>query len=114
MIGTSWEESSIRALSMPRPARADIRCSTVATRTPSLMRVVPSVVSPTSMPSARTSTWGSRSVRRNTMPVFTGAGPRVMRTFSPVCRPTPVARIVFFSVRCLSIRGLQAPGAGRD
>jgi UDP-3-O-[3-hydroxymyristoyl] N-acetylglucosamine deacetylase len=53
---------------------------------------------------ARTSGAPSRSVRRKTMPLFTGAGPRVMRTFSPVCRPTPVARIVFFSVRCLNIK----------
>jgi hypothetical protein len=36
MIGTSLADSSTVALSMPSPASADIRCSTVATRTPSL------------------------------------------------------------------------------
>jgi hypothetical protein len=30
----------------------------------------------------------------------TGAGRSVRYTFSPVCNPTPVARITFFSVRC--------------
>jgi hypothetical protein len=103
MIGTSVADSSTMALSMPRPAKADIRCSTVATLAPSPRIVVPSVVSPTRMPLAGTSTGGSRSVRRNTMPVLAGAGPSVITTFSPVCSPTPVARIVFFRVRCLSI-----------
>ena len=32
-----------------------------------------------------------RSTRRNTMPVSGCAGRRVMTTFLPVCRPTPVA-----------------------
>jgi hypothetical protein len=45
-------DSSTVALSMPSPASADMRCSMVATRTPSLISDVPSVVSPTCMPSA--------------------------------------------------------------
>jgi hypothetical protein len=76
MIGTSAAPSSTMALSMPSPASADIRCSTVATRTPSLISVVPSMVSPTCMPSPARPRGGSRSVRRNTMPVLTGAGPQ--------------------------------------
>jgi hypothetical protein len=34
------------------------------------------------------------------MPVFTAAGRNVMYTLVPVCSPTPVARMMFFSVRC--------------
>src|SRR3546814_15183762 len=34
------------------------------------------------------------------MPVSTGAGRRVRWTFSPLCSPTPVARITFLMVRC--------------
>ena len=43
---------------------------------------------------------GFRSVRRNTIPVSTGAGDSVSNTFSPVCKPTPVALIEFRNVRC--------------
>ncbi|GMV69778.1 MAG: hypothetical protein AMXMBFR76_22170 [Pseudomonadota bacterium] len=37
------------------------------------------------------------------IPAFAGAGRRVMKTFCPECKPTPVARMVFFNVRCLSM-----------
>ena len=37
------------------------------------------------------------------IPVFVGAGLKVNSTFFPVCKPTPVARITFFNVRCLII-----------
>ena len=57
--------------------------------------VVPIMVSPTFSACARMSTGCRRSVRRNTMPVSGAAGRRVIRTFLPVCRPTPVARIEF-------------------
>ncbi|GGZ51397.1 hypothetical protein GCM10008101_00450 [Lysobacter xinjiangensis] len=39
------------------------------------------------------------------MPVSAGAGRSAMNTFSPLCRPTPVARIVFFRVRWRSMVG---------
>src|SRR3954471_9514513 len=50
-----------------------------------------------------------RSVRRNTMPEAGGPGRRVMRTFLPVCSPTPVARIEFLSVLCPTIFVLLLP-----
>src|SRR3989344_1313472 len=43
-------------------------------------------------------------MRRKTIPVSEEAGRRVRETFSPVCRPTPVARMTFFRVRCLIIK----------
>src|SRR5690625_167262 len=100
MMGTSAALSSTQALSMPSPAMADSRCSTVETRTSPRTKVVDRVVSPTFSARAGISTIGSRSTRRNTMPVFTGAGRRVRYTFSPVCRPTPVARMVLRRVLC--------------
>jgi hypothetical protein len=39
------------------------------------------------------------------MPVLTAAGRSVMNTFSPLCKPTPVARMTFFKVRCLIMKG---------
>ena len=72
---------------------------------PSCTSVVPSVVSPTFSARAWMSTGSSRSVRRKVMPLFTGAGRSTISTFLPVCRPTPVARIEFFRVRCLSMLG---------
>ena len=54
---------------MPRPAKADIRCSTVETRTSPCLSTVPSCVSPTFCVRARNvRRAGARSVRRNTMP----------------------------------------------
>src|SRR5256885_417551 len=47
------------------------------------------------------------------------AGRKVIRTFLPVCRPTPVARIEFLSVRCPTMRTAllhrphRAAGEGR-
>src|SRR5438105_11310847 len=49
------------------------------------------------------STGSGRSVRRKTIPESGGAGRRVMRTFLPVCKPTPVARMEFFRVLCPTI-----------
>ena len=46
------------------------------------------------------------SIRRNMMPVLTGAGRSVMKTFSPVWMPTPVARMTFLRVRWFIIMGL--------
>src|SRR3569623_15707 len=89
---------------MPRPANADSRCSTVEMRTSPSISDVDKVVSPTFSARARISTGGFISTRRNTMPASTAAGRRVRYTFSPLWRPTPVARITFFSVLCLLIR----------
>src|SRR3569833_1577146 len=104
MIGTSGALKSTYALSMPRPAKADSKCSTVEIRTSPCTSDVDRVVSPTFSARARISTGGSRSTRRNTIPASTAAGLSVRYTFSPLWRPTPVARITFFSVLCLIIR----------
>jgi hypothetical protein len=61
MIGTSGADSSTKALSMPSPASADSRCSTVDTVAPPAASVVPSVVSVTLVARAGMSTAGSRS-----------------------------------------------------
>jgi hypothetical protein len=42
-------------------------------------------------------------MRRNTIPVSIGAGRSTINTFLPECRPMPLARMVFFSVRCSSM-----------
>ncbi|KAG0920288.1 hypothetical protein G6F40_015790 [Rhizopus arrhizus] len=78
MIGSSAEDSSTMMLSTPRPANADIRCSTVWILASLQVRPVHRVTSVTSSALAGTSTTGSRSTRRNTMPWLTGAGRRVM------------------------------------
>ena len=78
---------------MPRPASADIRCSTVATRTDASSgadRVDAMRVSVTWTARTGMSTAGSRSVRRNTMPVPAAAGRSVSSTRWPECSPTPV------------------------
>jgi hypothetical protein len=108
MIGTSPELSSTMALSMPSPANADSRCSTVEILTSPSLTVVPSVVSETFSARARTTAGVSRSVRTKEIPAFAAAGRNTISTFLPVCRPTPVARIEFLSVRCLSIGVLRA------
>jgi hypothetical protein len=105
MMGTSSALNSMIALSMPRPANAERRCSIVDTLAPLAAIVVPSVVSPTFAARAGMSTGSSRSVRRNQMPWLAGAGRSAISTFLPVCSPTPVARIEFLSVLCLSIVG---------
>ena len=65
-------------------------------------------VSQTFSSDAGISITGSRSTRRKMIPVPTGAGLRVRSTFSPVCRPTPVAPITVFKVRCRIIQA-QSP-----
>ena len=99
MIGTSAALTSTMALSMPRPAKADIRCSTVETCALALTSVVPSVVSPTFSARAGMSDGLGRSVRRNTMPVSARRRTHGHQIFVPLCRPTPVARMLFLRVR---------------
>ena len=93
----------MNTLSIPKPAKADNRCSTVDIRISSLTNVVDKLVSPTYLGLAGISTAGSMSTLRKMIPVLVGAGLKVSNTFFPVCRPTPVARITFFNVRCLII-----------
>jgi len=63
------------------------------------MSVVPSVVSPTLAARAGMSGEPGRSLRLKTMPVSGAAGLTVINTFLPVCRPTPVARMLLRRVR---------------
>ena len=101
IIGISEAETSTNRLSIPNPARADIKCSMVDTRTSPLTSVVDNAVSPTFSGLAAMLTIGSRSVRRKTMPESGSAGCKVKYTFSPVWSPTPVALMVFLIERCL-------------
>ena len=99
MIGTSAALTSTSALSMPRPANADSRCSTVETfdLAPVQRRAQHGVAD---VLRVRLDVDGSgRSVRRKMIRCPADAGRKVISTFLPVCSPTPVARIEFFSVR---------------
>ncbi len=87
---------------MPRPAQADIRCSTVATLAPLLEAVVAMRVSDTASADIGISTGTGKSIRRNTMPVPGAAGRKVSSTRCPLCRPTPTALVRDLRVRCLS------------
>ena len=101
-IGTSSAVMSICRLSMPRPAQADIRCSTVCTLAPPDDTVEASRVSVTASAVIGISTGSGRSTRRNTMPASTGAGRSVSSTRWPLCSPTPTARVMDLRVRCWS------------
>ena len=103
MIGTSAADNSTIILSIPKPANADIKCSIVATLVLFLIKVVPRFVSPTDFASAGISTKGSISTLLKIIPMLIPAGLRVIKTFFPVCKPTPVAFIVVFIVLCLNI-----------
>ena len=63
-MGTSGASRSTQALSMPNPAKADIRCSMVPTLTPSRSRQEHIRVSPTIRAWAGKSTGSGRSTRR--------------------------------------------------
>ena len=94
---------SIYRLSIAIPLNAAIKCSTVDIRALPSPTVVASRVSKTAACWAGISTAGLRSVRMKRIPVLTGAGRSVRRTFSPVCKPIPVALMAFFNVLCLII-----------
>src|SRR3954463_2141594 len=80
-----------------------MRCSTVWIFTSPCTSVEARRASPTSSARAGMSITGSRSTRRNTMPVSGGAGRSVMRTLRPVCKPTPEALMDDLRVRCRSM-----------
>jgi hypothetical protein len=102
-------------LSSPRPAQADIRCSTVRTLASPTDSVEASRVSVTAWAFTGMSTGCGRSMRRNTMPVSGGAGRSVNSTRSPLCRPTPTARVSAFNVRCASMpRFYETSNSGVD
>ncbi len=93
-MGTSGPSTSMRALSMPQPASAAKRCSTVPTRVPPRPSEVFMVVSTTNSESAGIST----PSRTKTMPLSAEAGASVSRTFAPECNPMPSRE-----ARCLKV-----------
>lgn len=94
---------SIYRLSSPRPAQADMRCSTVCTLAPPAPMVEAMRVSTTAVAVMGMSTGSGRSTRRNTIPVSGWAGRSVNSTRWPLCSPTPTARVRVLMVRCWSI-----------
>jgi len=101
-MGTSSAVMSTNKLSSPKPAQADIRCSTVNTLAPKCEMVEAKRVSVTAVAETGMVTGCGKSVRRNTMPVSGGAGRKVSSTFCPLCKPTPTAVVMVLSVRCCS------------
>ena len=63
--------------------------------------------SPTCVAMAGMSGELGRSVRRKTMPVSGEAGSSVMAMLDPLCRPTPVAPMRVFRVRCANMSGRE-------
>src|SRR6218665_2474877 len=90
-IGTSSAVMSTWRLSMPRPAQADIRCSTVCTLALPCAMVEASRVSVTASARTGMSTGCGRAPPRNTMPVSGCAGRRGNSTPFPPGRPAPPA-----------------------
>ncbi len=99
MMGISGPSNVMRALSIPMPARADMRCSTVETMWPLWPMVVASLVSNTF--SRRARMWGEpgRSLRQKRTPLLGGSGLMLMMIFLPVWRPIPVQPISPSTVR---------------
>ena len=89
----SFSAVASAALSMPKPAQADIKCSTVYTFTPPLEMVEAKRVSVTAVAVIGISTGCGKSTRRNTMPVSGCAGRSVSSTRCPLWRPTPTALV---------------------
>ena len=102
-MGTSSAVMSTYRLSSPKPAQADIRCSTVNTLAEPTEMVDARRVSVTAVADTGMSTGKGKSVRRKTMPVSTGAGRSVSSTRWPLCRPTPTALVSDLRVRCASM-----------
>ncbi len=103
MIGTSAAVSSTNALSIPSPAKADIRCSTVPTRAPSCsMRRAERRLGHAQR--AGGNVHGLRQIESaGTRCRYSPApGRKVMYTLSPECRPMPLARID--SLECVDAR----------
>ncbi|SIT44474.1 hypothetical protein BN2475_470199 [Paraburkholderia ribeironis] len=90
-------------MSMPRPAQADIRCSTVDTRAPSFCNTEARRVSPIAIADAGMSTGVGKSTRENTMPVSGAAGRSVRLTLRPECRPMPTVLTIDLIVRCFNM-----------
>ena len=102
IMGISEAFTSTITLSTPKPANADIKCSTVATRAPFFSRAEHMRVSLTASGVACISGIPGKSVRLNTIPESIAAGRRVNSTFTPLCNPTPVALTFFFRVLCFN------------
>ena len=93
MIGISAAFTSTYALSIPSPAIADSRCSTVDIFTSFQVKDVDIVVSPTFSALALISTIGSKSTLLKIIPESGGAGNNFNMIGSPLWRPMPNAFI---------------------
>ena len=102
IIGTSGPSNSTIALSIPIPASAESKCSTVEIFISLLDRLVDSLVSNTFYKDAFIGA-DSISILLKTIPELLGAGFKVKDIFLPVWRPTPEALILLDNVLCLSI-----------
>ena len=102
-MGTSSAVMSTYRLSIPKPAQADIRCSTVCTLASPCDKVEAKRVSVTAFAETAISTTWGKSMRRNTIPVSGAAGRKVISTRWPLCKPTPTARVRDLRVLCWSI-----------
>lgn len=108
MMGISSASTSTYKLSMPSPAQADIRCSTVDTRAPSFCSTEARRVSPMALAVAGISTAGSRSTRVKMMPVPGVAGRNVNVTLRPECNPMPTVLTTDLMVRCFNMAALNS------
>ena len=79
------------------------RVPLIITSLGAVSRVVDKVVSPTKFACAGISTTFSPSFFRNIIPELGSAGCSVKVAFFPVCKPTPVAEVLFLIVLCASI-----------
>ena len=111
MIGTSAALRSTKALSMPRPGeRREQMLDGGDLRRRPCQAWCRAWCRRHSRRCARMST-GDRQVGAAEHDArIRGAGPQRHQTFLPVCRPTPVARIEFFSVRCPAFATRRPPG----
>lgn len=108
MMGISSASTSTYRLSMPSPAQADIRCSTVDTRVPSFCSTEARRVSPIALAVAGISTAGSRSTRVKMMPLPGAAGRNVNVTLRPECNPMPTVLTTDLMVRCFNMAALNS------
>ena len=114
MIGISGPATSTCRLSMPRPASADMTCSTVEMLAPSTFSVDDSRVSPTWWALAGSSDRsGQVGAMEHDAGVRRGAGRSPSSTRAPVWRPTPVVLIGVLSVRCFSMTCIPSDPALR-
>ena len=101
-MGTSGPSNSITALSIPRPANAESKCSTVETDYFPQDIVVDKRVSCTLFKDAETGI-SEISFLTKMIPLSGWPGLILRLILRPVCNPTPVAVILLDKVLCFNI-----------